>query len=85
MHPIRYYALKSSDLKSTCEFLFKGTCTPHFYECVENSPGHLTAYEFYCPAQTVFDVVLSVCNYPWLVEVSLLLLFLSLSTNTHDF
>jgi len=45
-----------------------GICTPHFYECVSNSPGHLTAYEFYCPVHTVFDKYINVCNYPYLVE-----------------
>merc|ERR1711974_491981 len=49
-------------------FFPDGVCSRHFYECVLNSPGHLTAYEFYCPTNTVFDVSLSVCNYPWLVE-----------------
>ena len=51
---------------------FKGVCSPHFYECVDSdNAGHFIAYEFYCPTGTVFDNILLVCNYPWLVSVSI--------------
>ena len=47
-------------------------CSPHFYECVaSDNAGHFIAYEFYCPTGTVFDNILLVCNYPWLVSVSI--------------
>ena len=47
-------------------------CSPHFYECVDSdNASHFIAYEFYCPTGTVFDNILLVCNYPWLVSVSI--------------
>lgn len=65
-----FTAFKGPFLKDCC--FFEGKCSPHFYECVaSDNAGHFIAYEFYCPTGTVFDNILLVCNYPWLVSVSI--------------